>query len=409
MNYITLPVEKIPVRYETQLVVLGGGPSGMAAAVNAARCGIDVMMVERCGFMGGQATGGLVIVLCGLNDSNERIIKGFCQETIDYLEHFNATKPWHNFIIFEPEILKKMFDHCIKENNIKLILNSFATGLEKEHQHINYLLAETKSGKIAIKTDFVIDCTGDADTLKWTGEKYEQAPKDQLRPVTACFRVGGVDMPSLNEFITNNKNDFLNLFANSKLDINPMHWAPCVDNHFIWFDTGHITNIDITDVDDLTKGELEARKRGWEIFEFYKDNVKGFENAYIVDIAPLLGVRDSRRLKGKHFITSGDYKHSFDDKICYAPYYFAGKGKIGRLEIPYRALIPQSIKNLLVAGRAISIEHKLIDCIREIPCCYATGQAAGIAASIAIKDGVDAKDISIKKLQDELKRQGAYV
>lgn len=408
MNFIDLPSSKVPVKYKTQLTVMGGGPAGISAAISAARNGTEVLLIERNGFLGGQATGGLVIILCGLNDSKERIIRGFCQEIINYLELFNASKLWHNYIIFEPEVLKRCFDEYIIKNKVNLLLNSLIVDAIVEHDYIKYIIIETKSGRLAIETDFIIDCTGDADSLKWTNETFDQQPKDKARSVTACFRVGGVDVPVASDYVKMHKEEYEKIFQDNELNINPWHWASTVNDNFVWFDMSHINNIDITDVDDLTQAELKTRELSWKIFETYKKYVKGFENSYMVDIAPLLGVRDSRRLQGEYFITESDYGKHFEDCISFAPYYYDKQG-VGKLQIPYRSLLPRRIKNLLVAGRAIGIEHKLIDCIREIPCCMATGQASGVAVSIAINKSVDLKFVDYSMLQNALRSQGAYI
>lgn len=407
MDYINLPVQKVPVKYRTQVLVLGGGPAGVSAAISAAKSNADVMLVERYGFLGGQATGGLVIILCGLNDNNGRIIKGFCQETIEYLECYNATKPWDNFIIFEPEVLKRCFDQFIVKNDIKLLLNSYAVDIIKEENEISHVIIENKGGRMAIQADVIVDCTGDADALFWSNEDFEQANREKARAVTACFRVGGVNIEEFKLFSAGKKDEYIKIVKESGLNVNPFHLAETCSN-FMWFDMSHVDNINIVDPDDLTKGELETRQYSWKIFEFYKQNVPGFEKSFIVDIAPLLGVRDSRRLKGQYFITSDDYEKSFNDCISFAPYYFSGNG-IGKLEIPYRALLPNKVKNLIVAGRSIGIEHKLIDCIREIPCCMATGQAAGVAASIASGNSNNFSHVNIDDLRKNLIKQGAYI
>lgn len=408
MSFFIQYEQKIPVKYKTQVLVLGGGPSGMSAAISASKNNTEVMLLERYGFLGGQSTGGLVIVLCGLKDSKEQIIKGYCQDVIDYLQTFKATTYWNNYIVFEPEALKKCFDEQIKTNKIKLLLHSFVVNAIKDNNNIKYIIVETKSGTFAIESNIIIDCTGDADTLKWLNEDFEMSSKEKLRHVTACFRVGGVNVPEFKNYTQNNKDKYAEIIKNNNPDINPWHWISTLNDNFIWFDTSHIRNIDITDVEDLTKAELLTRELSWKIFDTYKNHIPGFENSYIVDIAPLLGVRDSRRLIGQYFITENDYKKSFEDRICFAPYYYAPEG-LDRLEIPYRALLPQNVQNLIVAGRSISIEHKLIDCIREIPCCFATGQAAGIAASIAANNSTKPDSINIENLRALLINQGAFI
>lgn len=406
MEFITEPSRQINVKEKTDILVLGGGPSGLAAAVSAAKEGVTVTVVERNGYFGGQATGGYVLVLCGLNDKSERIVKGFCEELIQHLESLNATKPWHNFIVFDQELLKLYFDHCIRAHGIRPILNTVAVQAVMEEDKITHVLIESKSGRQAIEAKIVIDCTGDADTLKFCNEKFIMAEKDHLRAVTSTFLVGGVNVDKASSFIKTK--EYIELLNESGLNIHPWHWTFTVKDRFAWFDMSHVFAIDITDVDSLTTGEMQARELASKHYEYFKKHIPGFEESYIASFAPLLGIRDSRRLLAKHFITEKDYGKDFEDTICFAPYYFA-KGGIDKLKIPYRSLIPQTVKNLLVAGRAIGIEHKLIDCIRELPCCFATGQAAGIASKLALDVGYDVNNIDIKSLQDTIKAQGGYL
>lgn len=408
MIHITIPEQKVPVIHKTQVLVLGAGPAGMAAAVSAAKEGADVTLLERYGFPGGQATGGLVVVLCGLNDKHERIIKGYCQDITDYLETFQASKPWLGFHVFDPETLKRCFDEQIINHNIKLFLHTLVVDMIVEHKNIKYVIIETKSGRQAIEASVVIDCTGDGDALKWSGESFEMAEKNKLRHVTACFRLGGVNIEKAKDYIKHNRQEFTETFNFYGPLINPNHWVDLIQPEQVWFDMSHIDNIDITDVEDLTKAELQTRKLSWDLFETFKTKVSGFDQSYIIDIAPLLGVRDSRRLKGQHYITEADYGKSFEDAVCFIPYYYAKEGT-DKLQVPYRALLPENINNLICAGRCISIEHKLIDCMREIAQCFATGQAAGVAASIAVKSKVSPSEIDISKLKIALLRQGVYL
>ncbi|MEW5820883.1 MAG: FAD-dependent oxidoreductase [Cyanobacteriota bacterium] len=407
MKYFSL-TRRVPIAYETEVLVLGGGPSGVSAAICAAREGAEVMLVERYGFLGGQATGGLVIVLCGYNDDKGQIIKGYCQEIIDYLHNMKSSRPWFRFFIFEPEVLKRLFDNHIVENKVKLLFNSYAVASTVEDNKINKVIIESKSGIQAIEADIVIDCTGDGDCLKWCKENFEQKSKEEAMHVTACFRIGGINTKKALNFINKKRYEYFEIFDKFGSYINPTHWVTYVEESIGWFDISHVNNINITNTEDLTQAELETRNLTWRLFDTFKSEVPGFENAYLIDIAPLLGVRDSRRLKGKYVLTKNDFNKTFEDGICYFPYYTT-MPEIGRLHVPYRVMLPKKIKNLLVAGRSIGIEHELIDCMREIAQCFATGQAAGVAAAIAVKDNKDVAEIDVNKLKQRLVTQGAFI
>jgi flavin-dependent dehydrogenase len=194
MKRISEPKKDISIIHSSDVVVLGGGPAGVSAAISAARMGVSVTLIERYGCLGGQATGGLVILLCGLTDGKKPVITGLCQEIIDELKTRNAAKWLGSDVIFDPEALKYLFDRYILRYNVKTYFHSFASSMITEDNMVKYVITESKSGRNAIAGKIFIDATGDGDTAKWCDVPYEKSDKEKLLPVTLTFRVGNVNI-----------------------------------------------------------------------------------------------------------------------------------------------------------------------------------------------------------------------
>ena len=397
--------KELPIIHSSDVVVLGGGPAGISAAVSAAKMGVDVTLIERYGYLGGQATGGLVILLCGLTDGRKQIIRGFCQEVINELQAMNAASDLPEGVIFEPEAMKYLFDQLATKNNIKVYFHTFATAMIRNHKQAEYVITESKSGRNAIEGRIFIDATGDADSTEWCNILYEKLNKDKLLPVTLTFRLGNVDVEKAKEFFRQNPNRIGELIQvnDSDIDVNLQGgWLATLNKSEVWFDAVFIKNIDATDIEDLTYGEIKGREIVRKIVDAIM-SLPGFEDAYLEDTAPQLGCRESRRIIGEYVLRREDLDKSFEDSIARARNMFSKKNK--SVSIPYRCLIPKGIDNILFAGRCISVSHEVLDLVREIPCCMATGQASGTAAGLAIKDGVNPRDLNIKDLGDILSAQ----
>lgn len=408
MQYITESEKKLSIVGNYDVVVLGGGPAGVSAAVSAAKAGARTAIVERYGYLGGQATGGLVILIVGLTDGKERIIKGFCEETINRLEELGATRNIGNHVLFDPESMKYIFDCFVEDNNIAPYYHSFFSGIIQEESKITGVIIESKSGRRVLKAKTFVDATGDADMAKYCKISFEQQLKQEALPVTLGFRVGGIDTAKVARFINENHDFYQGLLKELAISTRIGGWIHTLNKNEAWFNISNVESIDITDSNDLTRAEIIGRKQIQQIIKSFKQSIQGFEEGYLIDTASQIGVRDSRRIKGVYYFTSQDVSKTFDDSIAKAPDY-TGSGK-GYVQIPYRCLISKESKNIIFAGRCISVEHKLLDMFREIPCCMATGQAAGVAAAIAAQNStIDFCTADIKEIRQILLSQGAVV
>ena len=403
------PKKEIPIIHSSDVVVLGGGPAGVSAAISAARMGVDVTLIERYGYLGGQATGGLVIVLCGLTDGKNPVIKGLCLEIIDELKTQNAAKWLGQDVVFDPETLKNLLDRYILRYNVKTYFHSFACSMITEDNKVKYVITESKSGRTAIRGKIFIDATGDGDTAKWCDVPYEKLDKEKLLPVTLTFRVGNVNIEKARKFIEEKPDEYTKIIhsqSQQNLNLKQNGWISTLNESEVWFDVIFIKNVDAIDVEDLTFAEITGRELVRKVLELYK-NIPGFEDAHLVDTAPQIGCRESRRIVGEYYLEKKDLDREFEDSIARANNIFSESGK--SISIPFRCLIPKRIDNLLYVGRCISVSHEVLDVIREIPCGMATGQAAGTAAGLAVLNNINLRNMDIKELQDNLRSQKVII
>lgn len=411
------------------LVVAGGGLTGVAAAVAAKRHGVrDVLLIERYGFLGGMATAGLVNPFMTYFKSKSpyteenQLIFGIFQEILDELDKLGGLK---YKAVFDAEIMKLVLNRMIQKAGVDVLLHTFVEAVNKDSEStVDSIRVANKSGVYNIEGSMFIDCTGDADIAYMAGVPCKKGRDEDgfAQPMTMCFRVAGVDrskMPHRDEI------NRLYREAVSRGEIhNPREDVLFFDTmqpDVIHFNTTRIVMKDATDAEQLTQAELEVREQCWEMFYFLKKYVPGFENSYFQVSAPQIGVRESRRIVGKYVLTGEDVlsARKFDDSICYFAYNIdihnpSGTGTVLKsldegeyYGIPYRCLLPLNIENLLVAGRPISSTHEAHSSLRVMPACTAMGQAAGTAAAIAIKAGIQPSDVDVQALREQLMADGA--
>lgn len=412
------------------IIICGGGPAGCAAAICAARIGAPVTLIEQYGFLGGMGTSALVQPWMSYYNDKTKVTGGIFDEIVNQLKKYNAFKQSEHFgnihYCFDHEILKYVLQElCLKEN-IKILFHTFITGVEVEQNRIKGVYLQSKKGKEFLKGDLFADCTGDADVVHFTGFAYEKGRQEDalVQPVTLNFRIDNVNISAMpnREFINKKY-----LEAKNKGEINNPRenilWFDTPYANSIHFNTTRVNKIDGTNRDDLTKSEIQARRQMIEIFEFLKKNITGFENSFIAVSGPSIGVRETRRIVGSYVLTEDDVLNAkkFDDAVasgCYAIDIHDPQGSgtvIKKLEpdtyynIPYRCLLPQGGKNLIVAGRPISATHEAHSSLRIQITCYATGQAAGTAMGISWQEKISLQEINIKKLQKTLLDNGVIL
>ena len=408
----------IPISAQVDVLVVGGGPAGFAAAVAAARSGVKTLLVERYGFLGGMATAGLVNPFMVSRIEGELNLQGIFGEVIDRLNAENAAQEGELFgqphIVFDSEILKSILQEMVKESGAKPILHSLATGVILKDNILKGIAIENKSGQQRILSKVIIDATGDGDIAFMAGVPCETGRKEDglAQPMTLNFRVGGVDtsrMPS--------RDEINRLYIKAKKDKEfscpreKLLWFETIRAGELHFNTTRVPKRDGTKVEDLTAAELEARQQVMGLVRFLKNRVPGFENSYLLSTAAQIGVRETRRIKGEYVLTKDNILcgQKFEDAVARASYPIdihnpEGEGTIFQplpegvyYEIPYRCLVPQKIDNLLVAGRPISVTHEALSSTRVMPTCMATGEAAGTAAAISAKKNIIPRKIDYQQ------------
>ncbi len=434
------PARETKVCYEADVVVVGGGPGGHSAAVAAARNGAHTVLVERYGHLGGMATGGLVILIPHMSDgTEEQQIAGLCQEWLDRLDVRGAAvypkkeelgssdeelvSRWFNYSIMfvregrvrlsanvDPEILRCVLNDMVEEAGVKLFLHSWGTQAIVDQEEVQGVIFESKSGRQAILGKVIIDATGDGDLLPSAGAEFDSKIDPRLRIAKAAvvFQLGNVDIKKVGEFRRSNPEKHTELMNELReLGGFPVYQTTALED-VVWINNW-IPDRNILDVEDLTWIEIEVRKRMLVTHDFYKKHLPGFERSFILNTAPQLGTRGSRRLVGEYTLTEKDMRSGtiFEDTIAVCPdLNWNVSPEHPHVHIPYRSIVPREVEGLLVAGRSYSSEDIVNEDFNLIPHCVAIGEAAGTAAALAVKSGIRLRDVDYTVLRDRLTAQG---
>lgn len=418
----------IPVAGEYDVLVAGGGPAGFAAAVAAGRLGVKVLLIERYGFLGGMVTAGLVNPFQVSSVNGAWIIKGIFREVVERLRKISNLREEELFsvqtVAFDPEALKLALFEMGKEANCKLLLHSFANGAILKGKSLRGITVTGKSGEQRLVARVTVDATGDADLAYLAGVPCEKGrPEDGLmQPMTLNFTLAGVDtarMPSREEM----DRLYSRVKTEKRLTIprEKLLWFYGAHAGEIHVNTVRITEVDGTDTGDLTSAELEGRRQMEALIGFLRTEVSGFENSYLKVSGTQIGVRETRRIRGEYILTGEDVLggKKFDDVIARGSFPIdihnpRGEGTVYKVlppgisyQIPYRCLLPLGVEHLLVAGRPISVTHEAHSSTRVAPTAMAVGQAAGVAAALAVKERISPRRIKVVELQKILREQGA--
>ncbi len=422
------------IKCNAELCVVGGGFAGVAAAIEAADNGIDVLLVEKYNCLGGAAANCLVMPFMKfwtkMPETNKRIdLTGdLFIEIIHEVKRLNGIDDLDVVDLeFDEEIFKLVLNRLCIKRGVRLLFNTVVTDVKTENGNIVSISALGKSNKMEITAEKFIDATGDGELSALADCEFILGREtDHLcQPMTLCFRMSGVDK----EKFRKNRSKINPLYSEFKekgLIKNPRENVLIFQNAnegVLHFNTTRVVKLNPTDPFDVTKAEIEAREQVFEILDFLKKNIEGFENARIQSTALQIGIRESRKIVGDYILTVDDLKSlaRFEDGIAVANYDIdihnpEGAGtsifsfKTGEwYQIPYRCITPKGFDNLLVAGRCISTTHEAQASYRIMPFCAELGQAAGAAASLAIRNKCGTRDIDIHELQTILRSKGFII
>ncbi len=434
--------------HQVDVLVVGGGPAGVAAAIAAARDGADTLLVERFGFLGGMGTAGLVPAFCPFTDRKQTIVRGI---GLDILQEMRAGMPHIDaracdWVPIDPERLKLICDRRVTSAGARvLFLTAFVDVAPGPGQTVQSAIVHNKSGLQRINATVVVDCTGDADVVAAAGSRLEKGDPEtgELQPCTMCFVLAGVDNRRFQAFLhaDNNRNLLLkDVIAEAKRagDLDILEEAANVgyqSESTIGLNFSHVFDVDATNAEELSRAQIEGRQVVAHLTDFMRKYCPGCENAYLVASGVQIGVRETRRIVGDYVLSLDDYlaRRSFPDEIARNSYYI--DIHISRQEwqrqagqtidwaeqiqqyapgeshgIPYRCLVPSQLTNILVAGRCISTDRAVQGSTRVMPVCFATGEAAGCAASMAAGQHAGrTRDVSVQNLRSRLVDCGQYL
>lgn len=443
ISFVEEPARRIPVLADYDVVVLGGGPSGIAAAVSAARRSMRTLLVEHYGFLGGMGTAAGVTNFCGLHANVRgdirRVVHGVATDLLDRIARLDGLNEPHLVLgktfaqAYDMSAYKCAADELCASAGVQLLFHAHgAQVLMENERRVRSLVLETKSGRVAVAARLFIDASGDGDLVALAGSPTEKgdAAGHMLYP-TLMFRVNGVDaerareapqqIPRLMEE-AQARGDFRfpRKGAIVRPQKNPAEWRVNVTQ----LSNADGSAVDGTDAAQLSRAEQEGRRQAVEYFRFLKSCVPGFERAYIVDIAPQLGIRETRRVVAEYMVSGDDVVQcaDFEDTIGVNGWplelHVAGDvrwvwPKIpesrGFNQLPFRMLRPVDLDNVLVAGRCAGMTHEGQSAARVSGACFVMGQAAGTAAALALSSGRMPGELDIESLQRALSSDGAYL
>ncbi|MFC3343511.1 FAD-dependent oxidoreductase [Paenibacillus abyssi] len=436
------------LEHHYDVAVLGGGPAGINAALAAARAGAKTILVERYGFLGGMSTLALVYPWMTFHSaSGEQVIHGIAQEIVDRLIQLHASPGHlrdtvgfvHTLTPYNPEVYKVLAFQLLEDAKVQLLLHAMVADVESEQGEIKFVTVQTKNGRFAIRASAYVDASGDGDVAYLAGAPWEKGnDENKVQPLTMKFRMRGVRIDQIKQYMKDHPEEFYEKSLISQLDELPLtgvmgfyrQWKkadlPIPRDGVLLFtgpgedevlvNVSRVSGLDPLNQLELSSAEVEGRYQVMMLERFLRDAVPGFENAYLSQVGTQIGIRETRRILGAYILNGEDVLSArrFDDVIARSGYpvdihnpegtgitsNFIKEG--GAYDIPYRCIVPQTITNLLLAGRCISTTHEAQATTRLTPSCMAIGQAAGAAAALAAKLDCKTGDVPIDKLQELL-------
>ncbi len=451
----------IPDTIESDVVVVGGGPAGLCAAVAAARGGAKVILVEKNAFCGGMATAGMVapFMTCYDSGGDKMLIRGIFEELVERLiavggaihpSKVESKTAFTSYIDkghvhvtpFKAESLKIVADEMLTEAGVRILYHTQLVDAETEGDRVTRIIVAMKEGLASIRAKAFIDCSGDGDLAAKAGAAYTVGnAQGKMQPATMFFTVGGVDTKRVDEDIEKNWDNF---YRKDGINYRSLHWRVSearengdwpldrvsiglfrgVEEDEFSINTSRVMNIDGTKSESLTEGEIAGRQQVRIIFNFLKKYVPGFENSRLILSGSTLGIRETRHIEGIRTLTVDQILNCKvpEDSIMLAANSVDVHGKYGPKSneyitipegkcygIPYGTMIPPAFSNLAVAGRAISADCEAAGAIRVMPPCMGIGQAAGTAVAMAVLGGCDLRTLDVKALREKLSADGVML
>ena len=437
---------------DVDVLVIGGGPAGIGASVGAAKSGASVMIIEATGSFGGMWTNGLVITLAGFNSwlrPYRRCVGGIMGEWLSLAAEKGGAENNRSWVLnSDPEIMKVVADEMLLHYKVKCLLHTWMADVMLENNRIQGVLIENVDGRKAILAKTIIDCTGNGDVMARAGVSFAVAP--ELQPMTMAFYLAEVHSsgkipfeeelvipfgpepgflrePLLSEYTSRRRDVHVDRkkmredVQKGKLPLFGGPWFGGLRKNYPWVNTTRIYGSAI-DAASLTNAEMEGRKNVHETVKYYQKECDGFQYSWLMKTASTIGIRETRRLQGVYTLTKDDIVscRTFEDTIALGAWpidVHPAKGESGMHEmyvplpyqIPFRALLPRTIENLIVAGRCISSDREAMGSIRVGATCGAIGHAAGVAAAWSVKSGEDFRRLNCKKIQQEIMAQGGVI
>ena len=458
----------LPVLAETDVLVVGGGPAGLAAAIGAAQAGADTLLVDRYGFFGGVITqaimgsitwwryaqtvdaggvcaaieakakelGGSINLLDATDDPGLKALLRAQAEKNGLIKDGQPT-----YEILRSEYFKIVADALVRDAGVTPLLHCFVVGALVEQGAITGVVTESKSGRQVIRARRVIDCTGDADVAAFCGAPFHVAPKAERMEISTNFSMCNVDLPRFAMYVAGQDRTMADwvddacagerdmfsthvfqVFEDARaageipadVEIRAFPGGFTSEGQVLSLNAVHLYGVDCLDVVELTRAEMEGRRRVAMALDVLKKRVPGFEKAALSMIGPSIGVRETRQILGGYQLTEADVRGQarFDDSIGIFPefldaYRILCLPTTGRyFQVPYRVTVPQGVENLLVAGRCVAGDKVSHAATRQMGCCMVTGQGAGVAAAISLGDGTSVRDVDVTRVQAELAAQG---
>jgi len=441
----------IPLDESWDVIVVGGGPAGCAAAAASAREGAKTLLIEATGALGGMGTLGLVPWFCGYSDREKIIARGLAEHVLhacrDGTPHLKAEMEKNPLATpaIDPELLKRVYDDMVIGMGADVLFCTQLTAVETVEDGVDAIITSSKDGLRAFRAMVYVDCTGDGDLAAWAGADYEKGDDDgRMQPGTLCFEITNIDEEALAEgpriHFHDPESPIHRVIPSGQYpDIIDLHTCNIkVGPGTYGFNTGHVYDLDNTDPASVSEKLVHGRKMASQYHRAFSSLHPAFADSFLVATGSLMGTRETRRIRGDYYMTIQDYigRRSFPDEICRNAYgidvhmprekaealarksgkevkkdivkQMAKMGKGESVGVPYRCLTPVGLRNVLVAGRCISTDRQVNGSIRIMACCLNTGEAAGIAAAMSVDDG-DVHGVDTDELRERLRSYGGYL